>query len=129
MTIIIECTNEKITGTAWEDSSFKYAITEDSYISKSVGSNKEITNLLRQGYELNIDTSNSIARIGKTKIIGCCYKPEEIIFESIYEAKEPSLTETISTLNKMINVGQKKEPPKQYTKSYFGHELSEKKGN
>ena len=129
MTIIIECTNEKITGTAWEDSSFKYVITEDSGISKSVGSNKEITNLLRQGYELNIDTSNIIARIGKTKIIGCCYKPKEIIFESIYEANEPSLEETISTLNKMINAGQKKEPPKQYTKSYFGHELSEKKGN
>ncbi len=128
MTIIIGCTNEKITGTAWEDNKFKYAI-KDSDIRKYVGSNKEITNLLRQGYELNIDTSNSIARIGKTKIIGCCYKPEEIIFESIYEAKEPSLTETISTLNKMINVGQKKEPPKQYTKSYFGHELSEKKGN
>ncbi len=130
MTIIIGCTNEKITGTAWEDNKFKYAI-KDSDIRKYVGSDNEITNLLSQGYELNIDKSGIgiIARIGKTKIIGCCYKPEEIIFESIYEAEGCSLKETISTLNKMINAGQKKEPPKQYTKSYFGHELSRKTGN
>lgn len=128
MTIIIGCTNEKITGTAWEDDSFKYAI-KDSDIRKYVGSDKEITNLLRQGYELNIDTSNIIARIGKTITIGCCYKPEEIIFESIYEAEGCSLKETISTLNKMIKDEKKKKQPIQYTKSYFGHELSEKKGN
>ena len=87
----------------------------------------EITNLLSQGYELNIDTSGFIARIGKTEIIGCCYKPDETIFESIYEAEGCSLKETLSILNKVIKDKQKQEPPIQYTKSYFGHELSRKK--